>query len=232
MPSVFQVVLQGTYFGEASVNVFSYVVQDKSALSGGVAAGRLLNAMGYVSDPTDGDFPALTIAALQQLLVNPLYTFSSVYAFDQYDPADFQERAFVPNTVGRFGGAAASSVLAYGFRTTRINRAIRRGTKRFVGVNDEMVGDDNAIAGAALAAMSNLASAMGAVLDLEDASGAMTEANPAVFAKEKYTTPSGKTAYKFYDTALTQLVNTAQGIEWEIYPTVRTQVSRQTGRGI
>ena len=78
--------------------------------------------------------------------------------------------------------------------------------------------------------MGNLATAMGATLNYTDEGNALSFA-PAIISKEKYTTPSGKEAYKYYASEVLQAAHTATGILWEIYGETRTQGSRQYGRG-
>jgi hypothetical protein len=54
---------------------------------------------------------------------------------------------------------------------------------------------------------------------------------PYVFGTVKYTTPSGKDAYKYYPTEVEQLDHIAKINQFNLKPQVRTQVSRQYGRG-
>jgi hypothetical protein len=54
---------------------------------------------------------------------------------------------------------------------------------------------------------------------------------PVIVGKQQYTTPSGNTAYRYYPTLTEQNLHLASNPVWEPYTTVRTQTSRQYGRG-
>jgi hypothetical protein len=81
-----------------------------------------------------------------------------------------------------------------------------------------------------LGAMELLASVMGDTLTYDDEGNTLTY-TPCVVQKEKYTTPSGKDAYRYYATESAQAPHLAVGVAWEVYDTERSQVSRQYGHG-
>jgi hypothetical protein len=74
---------------------------------------------------------------------------------------------------------------------------------------------------------------MGAIITYDDEGNTISFA-PAIVGKEKYTPDPLKPdryAYRYYPTLAEQMEHVAQGFNWDVYNQVRTQVSRQYGRG-
>jgi hypothetical protein len=80
--------------------------------------------------------------------------------------------------------------------------------------------------------MANVAGAMNAVLTYIDEGNTLTF-TPIVAAKEKYQSNTNpvRFAYRYYASEALQLQHIMSSIIWSAYDTVRTQVSRQYGRG-
>jgi hypothetical protein len=164
-------------------------------------------------------------------MVSGFYVVTSIQAFNIYDPTDF----YTTGTVGTVNGGQAGEVLppfvAFGFRSTRTTRAVRRATKRFAGVTEGASLSGGGIAAADLGRMDAVAAAMTADLEYDD-SGSTLSYSPVVLGRLKYTVPSsGKDAYKYYFPESLQLEHIKTGIGWEKYTTQRSQVSRQIGHG-
>jgi hypothetical protein len=149
-----------------------------------------------------------------------------------YVDEDFYASPFLSNTTGQQGnaGSAYSPIDAFGFRSSRVKQSIGRGYKRFVGCDTATVGTGGRVNPTGIGLMNVLKNAMGQSLIFTDEGNNLTF-TPAVAQKEKYTTPSGKSAYKYYPTEAAQAPHLGQGILWENYATVRSQTSRQYGRG-
>jgi hypothetical protein len=147
-----------------------------------------------------------------------------------YDPTDFIDLPFNPTVAGLGVGEVLSPINAFGLRSNRTRLDIGRGYKRFAGVPESSSATKGDIAAGALTALNALAALHGDILTYTD--GALTDSfTPVVVKKLKYTTPSGRTAYKYYPTEAEQLTKLAVGVVWESYTNVRSQVSRQYGRG-
>ena len=160
--------------------------------------------------------------------------FNSVLARAVYIDDDFYDSPFLAGTQGLLSGSGqgTSPIDAFGFFSSRVKQSINRGYKRFVGLSEGAVGEAGNMESATLTAMETLAGYMGDTLVYDDEGESLTFI-PAIVQKEKYVvTESGKDAYKYYASQATQLAHTAQGIDWSPYTTVRSQVSRQYGRGI
>lgn len=225
---LYEVVLEQRFFNQQCINRWNYT-------SSGVASDivnslALITAMGFVPDE-EGDYPPTLIFSKLGLLQANEVEYIQVSARAIYDVTDFYSLAFPPNTHGSAGaGNAVSPADAYGLRTNRIRQDIARGTKRFVGVSEGAVGNGGVLNSAGQSLLDDLAVQMSAavVYPFTDSEVVFT---PVIVSKEKYETPSGRYAYRYYPTLAQQQLHLAENPTWEIYTTTRTQTSRQYGRG-
>lgn len=221
---IYEVVLNGSYFNQATVNRWNYV-------SGGIPAAvqgsfGLAFAMGLA--PV-GNVDTI-FGNIKQIVSNQLI-FTSFSIKNLYNPEDFYSAPFGTPQAGVATGQAMSPINAYGYRTNQVNTEIDRGTKRFAGTTETDVDAGGVVtSGFRTSLMNPLAVKMSAVLTYDD-EGNTVSYSPAILSKEAYTTPSGRTAYRKYATEAEQLDHAAIGITWESYATVRSQISRQYGRG-
>jgi hypothetical protein len=224
---LYEIALIGNIGGLAEVvNRWNYR-GDVNAVAGGDAA-ALVNAMGL--NPTGGTFPTATIGAQLQLVVSTAVNWTQCLCRNVYDPTDFIDLPYVPLAAGAATGECLSPINAFGFRSNRTRLDIGRGYKRIPGVVETFVDNLGVINSTTQPALDTLAGLMGDVITFTD--GSLTDSfTPVIVSKEKYTTPSGKTAYKYYPTESVQLTHLAVGVVWEAYTRVRSQVSRQIGRG-
>lgn len=225
---LYEVVLSQVFFGQLCINRWNYVSSGTTGSTIGSFA--LLNAMGFI--PTDGAFPADTLARTLQINQTPDVIFTNVLVKALYDdPTDFYDYAFPTGVVGTQSvGQSMSPLNAFGFRTNRVRTDVARGTKRFVGISEAVVDAGGVIAAGTLSGYGLLGELMSDTLAFTG-SGASLSFAPAVCGKLEYTAPSGKRAYKYYPSLTTQLAKTAQGIVWSPYTNVRSQTSRQYGNG-
>ena len=223
-----EVVLQQTYYGQICVNRWNYMASGTPASV--THSFALLKALGFI--PTGTTLLADTVGAEIQNVQNTGVTFDQAMARAIYIDEDFFDNPFYANTTGATGAADGrqSPINAFGFRSSRVKQSIGRGYKRFVGTSDELVGAGGQVQGGGVAAMAAIAEAMSATLTYDDSGNTLTY-TPCIVQKEKYDTPSGKVAYKYYATELLQAPHIASGIAWEPYDVVRSQTSRQYGRG-
>lgn len=225
---LYEVVLEQLYEGQQCINRWNYLMSGTpAAVTGSFALISVLGGLALSTTLTDG-----TVMGEIQALQNSQVQFVQVTARAVYIDDDFYGNAFLVNTIGGQGnaGSAYAPIDAYGFRSSRVKQSIRRGYKRFVGGDTALIGSGGRINSSGDAQMAILATAMGAVLNYTD-DGNSLSFSPCIASKEKYTTDSGKTAYKYYATEVAQAAHLAQGILWEPYDRVSSQVSRQYGRG-
>lgn len=230
---LYEVVLNSNLAGQNCVTRWNY-------LGAGEPAGismplALLSAMGFIpSGPVGSEvFPSGTIFAAIRAMTSANVTFNQITALDVYDLGVFYQTPFPSGTVGLTVIQSAPPFDAMGFRTNHTTRAVRRGTKRFAGIPQNAIGFGGQIDEDHLALMETTATAMSQVLTYDDEGNTLTF-NPVIVSKEEYTPDPEKPerkAYRYYPSLTVQLSHLANGILWEKYDTVRSQVSRQIGRG-
>lgn len=226
----YQVVLRADYMGQECLNTFDYYTGD--IVTGHLGAFSLLTALGFIESGEPLAYPSGKLFSSLFSIVSNIVHFNDVMCQALYDPLDFMEQPFNPFVGGGdSGGNGLSPVMAYGFNTSRVRLDVSRGHKRFVGVTENRVNDGGYIDASQIALLNTLAVKMGEAVT-DSSSGAPITFKPVILGKEKYTTPRGKTAYRKYPTEVQQLAHTAQNIIWSPYNVVRTQNSRQYGRGV
>lgn len=221
---LYELIMRSTYFGQQIINRFNYIMGGTPAAVTGAFALQFAFFGGSGAAPSASSI----VGQLQDVVTND-WQLTEIEVRAIYSATDFFTRPFVTPVIGEQTGKSLSPVTAYGFRTNRVRSDIARGTKRFVGVTEAGLIEGGVIGGI-LPAVQEVAVAMSAVLEYNDEGNTLTF-SPVVVQKEKYTTPSGRDAYRYYSTLETQLEHVATGILWEAYPQVRSQVSRQYGRG-
>jgi len=223
---IFEVTLQQEYFGQKVINRWNYVSTGEApSLKLSFA---LLESLGFLTLPPLPE-AAQDMFSIIRTLQNDQVFSQLVSCSNIYSDTDFYARAY-SNVPGVQVGETSASFIAFGFRTNQVTKKVRPGQKRLVGVRDNDTTDGGNFTSATDAQMALVASAMSEAR-IYDPSGANITFTPAICAREKYVTPSGGTAYRYYGTEAEQLANTAVGIQWTPKATVRSQVSRQIGRG-
>lgn len=233
--AILEVTLLATYFNQEIVNRWNYVT------GGTPAAVSLSYAMAFAFGAIyDGALPApgyptnTVMSNIRRNIVSGV-VFQQLTVINPYDPVDFYQAPFVQPYGGNVPGEGMSPLVAFGFRTNQVRRDVRRATKRFAGVPEASVGAGGVIGSTILGELNDLAEVMSDILEYDDEGNTITFA-PAVVSKEEYDpNPSVPTAnhraYRYYPTLAEQLEHTATGITWQTYDTVRSQVSRQYGKG-
>lgn len=227
---IMELVLEQTFANQQIINRWNYLASGTPA-SVSFSFG-LVSAFGAIESA--GVYPVGGV--LNLLLACQTTTVVSVQigVRDVYSNTDFYELPFLVPANGQAAGEALSPTSAMGFRTNRTRTDIRRGTKRFVGVSENVNGAAGVLAGAFVDGnMTNLANAMSDTLEYDDEGNTLTF-QPIICGREKYSpsgNPAGPFAYKYYDTEAEQLDHIMTSIIWSPYPEVRTQTSRQYGRG-
>jgi len=227
--ALYEVILNIAYNAVQCINRFNYVSSGTpSAVLGSFG---LASALGAI--PDGGVYPEDTLISRISELLHEDASFVQITVNNVYDLDDFYQTPFVPGINGVIGGTGMTPANAYGFRTNKVTRAIRRGTKRFVGVSTGQTGDGGAVVVSPGSAMDNLAVQMGATVEYDDEGNTLTFV-PAICSKELRNVPDSspvRQAYYYYETLAEQIAHTATGFFWEPYGFIRTQSTRQYGRG-
>jgi len=228
---LYEVTLTQNFQNQQVVNRWNYIG------SGTPAAVQpsfgLVNALGAVASvgvyPTDGLMWKL---ALTQ---NSGVTFDNLVVKAIYDVLDFYALPFIEPLAGQRAGEVLPAFNAMGYRTSRVRQDIRRATKRFTGLNEADTTGGTITTAFLTGPMANLAVEMADTLTYLDEGNTLTFV-PVVVGKQRYDPETGLpsttgSAYRYYPTEVEQLQHIAQGFLWDAYNTVRSQVSRQIGRG-
>jgi len=223
-----ELTLQGRYREQQTINRWTY-------LAGGTPAAvsfsfALASAFGLIGTGSPPAYSTSQPFGTMLSFVHETFEIETGFVRALYDVLDFYERPYPGGAAGGNEGVAASPVLSFGFRTNRVRTDIARGTKRIAGVSEDAMGQGGVVDAGFITGLSDFAELMSEVLEYDDEGSTLTF-TPVVCQKEEYTPPSGKPAYRYYDTLAEQLEHTAVGVTWTPYDTIRSQVSRQYGRG-
>jgi hypothetical protein len=228
--AILELVVNQSYANQVVINRFHFVSSGTPAavsLSFGLIA-----ATGFLDTSAVGNvFPVNTLANYMQQAAHSSLQYVSTYARNLYDPTDFYERPYVDPTYGILSGTATTPALAYGIQSNRVRTDIRRGSKRFAGVREESLGTGGYIESGTIGVMSGICDLLNAPISYDD-EGATLSYRSTILSFKEYTTPRGNRAYEKWPTESAQLARSAIGVTWAPMNPVRTQVSRQYGRGV
>jgi len=224
--ALLELVMRSTIHGQQQINRWNYVS------SGTPAAVSLSFALQFAFFGGSGAAPPATsvVGEMLDILTND-WQLREIEVRDVYSVSDFFTRPFLTAVVGEQTTQSLSPIVTYGFRTNRVRSDIGRGTKRLSGVTAAGLDEGGVIGSSFMPQVQGVATAMSQTLTYDDEGNTLTFV-PTVVQKEEYTTESGRKAYRYYATLAEQLEHVAQGVLWEAYPQVRSQVSRQYGRGV
>jgi len=227
--ALYEITLEQQYFGQQIINRWNY--QSGAAPEGVSGAFKAVVGMGAAPDTDIEPFGPDTILGKLKDAQSTSVQFVQMIAKNLYSVTDFFTYAFPPNTTGNNAGSdPLSPTQAFGFTSDRTRSDIRRAQKRFVGLSESQVVAGGVIESATAAALQELGDTMADINAVPAGVGAMLF-TPYVFGREEYTTPSGKSAYKYYATEAEQLEHIALITAWTLKTQTRTQTSRQYGRG-
>lgn len=229
MPAIMEVVLESTYRGQQCITRFNYqATGTPAAVSYSFALTFALGAQ-----EAGAAFAIGSVMELIQDLASTGLEFVQMTARDVHSVTDFYNVPFLSAKVGQDGGTGMSPTAALGFRTNRTRLDIRRGQRRLPGVTEGIWTTGGILEGAAETTAATLATRMSANLEYDDEGNTLTFL-PIVCQKEQYTVPGSspeRFAYRYYDTYAEQLDHSMTGITWEVVTSMRTQTSRQYGKG-
>lgn len=233
MTVLLELVLNATFAGQEIINRWNYL--GTGTPGEGEAAIALIQAFGCI--PTDDVYPDGLPFKDMLNLQHPGLVYQFASCRDVYSDTDFAEVPFVPAAAGlNANGQSEAPFVAYGFRTNRTVFNIRRGTKRLAGVAEGGVNAGGLIEDAEQALMVLVAAAWSANLTQTVGDNDYTFA-PVIVSKMRYTPPDmstedpAGTAYAYWPTYAAQSDHIAATPTWEIYNHVRSQTSRQYGKG-
>jgi hypothetical protein len=236
MPAVMELTLSGLNQNQRWINRWNYYVAPPAGVL--TLAAGMITPLGFVDVNTG--VPGFQIGAgtfLYDLLQMTCNTFSvdTLQILNVRDPLDFYSTSIAPPFVGVLAQPAASPALTHKFRSSVVRRDIRPGQKAIGGVQRDQMDSGGGFNAAHLTKMQAFAARMSANLESTVGGNTITY-QPCVVKKERYAVSPGDPdttyAYRYPVNEADLLANLAIGVTWSAISTVRTQVSRQYGRGI
>lgn len=225
---LFEVTAAYLYMGQECVNRWNYLTNVVGSTDNMSAA--LLGKLGFMNNDTP---MSETFGESLRNLLSTACTMIDVTCRDVYSDFDFVE--MVQNWTGGTTGEGYSPVMAYGFSTNRTRLDIRQGTKRIPGAAEGAVSAGGVLSGNGITLTNDMAVNM-SLPHTHNFAGTDITFQPAIVGKLKYRTnpieePVAKWAYKYNPDEAAQVAKCSVGFTWAPYPTLRSQVSRQLGRG-
>lgn len=228
MPMLYEVLTRQTYYEQQVLNRFHYLsTVDPVSASGSFA---LAWGLGFINGVTPfvPDVPSL-FAALLDIQSDQL-VYNEVQISALYDPMDFFAVPYNPAIPGANVSESMSPIAAVGFRSNRVRTDIRRGFKRFSGASEAQFTSGGAVAPGAESNIIEVATQLSATVEYTE-DGDSGSFVPVVCQFEMYTSPPAPKAYRKYATFEDQILHTAVSVTYAGYDKMRTQNSRQYGRG-
>lgn len=232
-----EVTLQQRFAQQRLVNRFNYLASGTPASVSFSFA--LTSALGAIESA--GAYPDTGLMCLIAAIQSTQLVFDQIIVRDVYSTTDFYALPFVAQLSGAIAGSdTLSPTSAIGFRSNRTRSDIRSGQKRFSGIPESATTAGGAIESTWLAGqVGDLAEALGTVVSYLDEAQTLTF-SPVIVGKQCYD-PTDDTecdelttrkAYRYYPTFAEQADHLMESIVWDAHPQIRTQVTRQYGRGI
>lgn len=228
--ALYEVVIDQRYFGQQCINRFNYTTTGIPASVLGSFA--LLSGMGFVPDA--GTFPADTVFSAIRGVQNGSLSYAEIVIKNVYDVVDFYTLPYTTPPVGLNNqGEPDSPIVALGIRSNRVVANIKRGMKRFVGACEGDIANGGNLAPSILGQLVALCTKLSQPVTYDDEGNVITFTQ-VIVSKLKYVPDPAKPtkfAYKYYPTLAEQEQHLATGVTWQPYNNVRSQTSRQYGRG-
>lgn len=226
MSGIYEVTLRQRLAGQQVINRFAYVQTDDLATP---TSFELLSLMGFIPAGDPPAYPEDTLFEAIRGIQSEGVSYLEVEARELYTDTDFYVAPFIAATTGLIELPSTSPVLAFGLFSDRLKLSVRRGFKRFAGVTEEGIAAEGVLESTMLGFVSAVGEKMGEPLSAGVGVGG--QYSPAVLSFEEYETPSGKKARRPYATEAEQRTHAAWPVSWFAYDRVRSQTSRQVGRG-
>lgn len=236
VPALMEVTFSGTLASQRWVSRLNYFVANNAGLL--TLSAALFQGLGF--GDTNGSLAGLQldptkVAARWLACMSSPAVMDTVRIINVYEDTDFYATPISPGLAGTGGGSVISPAMAYKLRSSVVRRDIRPGQKAIPGVDAGQIDSGGGVKSGHMVKLNDLAAALSA--NIEDTVGGNTVTfQPCVVGKEKYPVPNSGTpprqAYRYWQLPATQFENLAVGMTWSAIATVRTQASRQYGRGV
>jgi len=233
MSELMEVIIKGTASGEMYINRLNFVASQAGITDS--TSYFLLQCLGYQGITT----APVAGSVLDELLTVNSGTFQAteLVARNIYNVTDFITLPVGPtNWVGlNSGGSYMPNFSVQKLRSNLRRQDIGRGFLTLDRPKEADVDDSGSLGATPLGKLAALAAALEAVPSFTD-DGENIAWSTCVVGKEKYRTNPDSTkdptyAYRYYEEKDEQFEHIANAVSWAAMPKVRSQVSRQYGKG-
>lgn len=229
MAKLMEIVLQGITPTGMYLNKFN--VYNNSLSGTTVASLPILETLGYdPSAPTASKVGSILEGF--QLMTPNTFEWSQLYCRDIYNVGDFaQINVSGSGWQGKRAGTPEYSAFVGKLKSTRTRQDIKAGFKALPPlIQADVVNGAGALSGTVIGMMNTICNRLDDGLDVYIGVG-FNFFGWTIAQKEKYTTDSGKTAYRYYDTLEAQAEKLATPVKWVPIERASTQNSRKFGKG-
>jgi len=225
----YEITLEQSAYGNQVINRWNAIAD--AIPSGQLGAMLALGSMGFVDVGVIPAFDPASFAGLLQARQHAGVNWVQAVGKNIHDPTDYFAYAFPAGTHSSgLAGQGNSPVVAVGYATDRTRADVRRGQKRFVGIMESDVDDGGYLNTGALAAWQAIGDNMATPVTVT-IGGSSVVFTPYVFGRKKTVDSDGKITYPYWPTDAEQLAHSMRINQWTLKNTVRTQTTRQYGRG-
>lgn len=233
MARLLELTLQTRFAGQIFLNRFNYVWDEVSPSPDNLAQ-KLIDATG-VNTYAGGEYEGNTLIWAIKAMLHQLCTFEIMTARDVDNVFDIAEFLFPTGDAGQGSniGDAAPPFVALGFRTSKTRGDIKRGAKRFSGLGENVFGTSGTISSAYLSLGNQVAVELSRILP----DGGTGQFKPAVVHKKKVEVlnddggPTGRFKYVYWGDDDLNVQNSMFPVVFDLVTSIRSQTSRQFGRG-
>lgn len=225
---LFEVTLRQNFLSKPAINRMHF---NSSGTPAAVSLSfALASALGGIPDPITSEFPAGSFMAELAGIQADDVQYAELEVRALYSVTDFYSVPYSASQTGAQTGEVMNNFDAYTIRSNRVRTDVGRGFKRFAGVTEAHVGAAGEVSPTMIENLSALCGILNDGVTYDD-EGTTLSFSSVVLAFEGYTAPSGKPAYRPYETLAEQLDHMADGVIWAPLPLTTTQSSRKRKNG-
>lgn len=227
MGQLLEMKIEYTWLAQRMMNTFQWAEITPEPLDG--VAFALATAFGMI--PVAGAYTAATPFAKMRQFMSNTVTFNRFTIRTLYSVTDFYEAPYLPGTVGLSGNVTddAAPFQAYGIRSNRVRTDVRPGSKRFAGVKEGNLTAGGLLDGTIKGVLQTFCDSINVPINAT-VGGQPYSFSSAILPKQTEEDNAGNPG-EFWPSYSAQLAKSAIGLTWSPVDQVRSQVSRQYGRG-
>lgn len=228
MGQLLEMKIDMTWLGQGCISTFQWAETTPEPLTG--VSFALATAIGLV--PIAGAYPTGTPFHKLRLMMRGAVAFNRWTIRTLYSVTDFYEAGALPATNGLSADATSdlAPINAQGIKSNRVRTDVRAGSKRFPGLSEGMVATGGLLEAAQKTIIQTFCTSISSPISAT-VGGQPFSFSSAILPKQTPDDNDGNPG-EFWPTYSAQLAKSAIGLTWTPYDQIRSQVSRQYGRGM